>query len=535
MKFIFSFLLIFTFLSPVYADYAPGTPSATCNQYDDPTDQNDRLNCIATPGCGWDSDYACSQCDTGSASAANATSCTSCSGNANYQTIISDPTKQHPVGATTCSDWVCATDYTLIGSSCLQCSTTIPQNSHYVTDCNHWACDAGYYRYTNDDNEDVCGQCPQNSTSASGSTSINQCSCEAGYVKLLDRNNNWISSLGCVTAPANPWIQVSNDSTKYKCATHATLTINGNSVTCDCPTGSTFNSNDCACTGNYHFVGTTDNYTCAGCPSNSSWDAQTQQCYCNDPTSTDLAGYFWNNAKTECIKCPTPSDTAPYEGDSNYISDCAGYYSCDIDDAHLNLIKVGNKYYCGTCGFGMNTELENTTIECNCASVGANNTNSPTPSGQQCACPNGASNSNNKCVCNTSPATILKTSSNNTFSCVSCSNIVANSIFQANIQSGSTSIVYTDGFSLNSNNNACNACICDTGYYKNGNRNECTNCPIGLTTTDSGATSRDDCKMTKTVKLCLVTNNTNRTTSNATQCMQPIPQSADMTDVWPNN
>ncbi len=317
--------------------------------------------------------------------------------------------------------------------------------------------------------------------------------CEAGYYRGGSTNSN---NEYCIPCPAH--------STNCKADGDSALTYD----TVQCDTGFTASRNN-------------DTHSVGCCIANSTWNPSSGQCECNDY-------FFMSNDNSTCLDCPA-LDGHVQSGNFTNITKCLLPHSCENDDGSikLNLIKTGNKYYCGECGFGIQTTQINAIVECDCTSVWANNNawannnNTPIPSGTQCVCPDGATASGNKCLCSNDQ--VVKRIGN-TFSCAECSSIVTNSVFGSNAAS-SSSAVYAD---------STHGCVCTNGYYKSGSASFCQPCPAGHTTDPIGASARTSCIMTTNIKLCLP--NTARTANGASQqCIQPVPPSSIITSNYSSN
>ena len=289
MKFIFAFLVIFI-LTPIYGE-------TTC------TTANTTSGC--STGC-FDSGLGeCAQCQTGYYNDGNFTSCQSCEGDSNYNTIISDPTKQHPDGASSCSDWECVDDYFPVDTNgdgtpdeCSACDpTTLPQNAQFTDSCT-WRCNTGFYK-----NGNACNSCPSNSTTtAPGATNVSQCQCEQN--KYLTQNNG---EYICKSCPQHSFTYNSGSTSITDCQCEAQYYMGGaNDNQCiSCPehgncayAGRTYLTATCANNYQKNIDTTNHTFSCDDCSdSNATFDGTI--CKCN-------ANYYGepNGLNTTCTACP---------------------------------------------------------------------------------------------------------------------------------------------------------------------------------------------------------------------------------------
>lgn len=249
MKFIFSFLFIFI-LTPIHGE-------TTC------TTANTTSGC--STGC-FDSGLdGCAPCQTGYYNDGNFVLCQSCEGDSNYNAIISDPTKQHPDGASSCSDWECADDYFPIDTNgdgtpdeCSACDpTTLPDNAEFTDSCT-WRCIIGYYKTNN-----TCTECPPGSTTtAAGATDISQCTCTGNF--YMSGNNT------CTACPSNTAQCAGLSVDNVTCQTGLIKNITNGVVTCSsCPEHTQQSGNTCICSAGYYG----DGDTCTACPAGTTSDA----------------------------------------------------------------------------------------------------------------------------------------------------------------------------------------------------------------------------------------------------------------------
>lgn len=194
------------------------------------------------------------------------------------------------------------------------------------------------------------------------------------------------------------------------------------------------------------------------------------------------SGYFENDAGDACSQCPTAAgnDIKTYTDTAANIGNCN---SC----SYKSLIKTTkttpngstDSYYCGLCGSqGMNV-TQNPDHSCNCP-TGTNHTNGENNYNNmlvECACPEGASWRQNKCVCDDPNKSLTLDSTTNKYVCSSC----------------------TSPYATNDGNGTC---TCNAGYYGNpvGLNTVCHACPTNSTSVvngvanAAGATSIDQCK-----------------------------------------
>ncbi|MBP5794832.1 MAG: hypothetical protein J6W41_02345 [Alphaproteobacteria bacterium] len=218
MKFIFSFLFSFIFLSSAFADNICTTLITDATQ------------CNTAGGCIWDNLEPCRQCSAGTYNDGTFTDdCHTCP--TGFDSGWATQNKAHPDGASSCDDFICINGYVKSndGQSCvLNCSGItepkfLPDGE---TNCDNWQCRAGYYRGGTDNNE--CKTCPSNSdncTTNGGNYGLTTATvtCESGYIKSV--------SNGVVT-----------------CST--------------CPEHAEQSGNSCICTTGYYG----DGNTCTACP-----------------------------------------------------------------------------------------------------------------------------------------------------------------------------------------------------------------------------------------------------------------------------
>ena len=247
MKFIFSFLFAFIFILPALAD----------NQC---TNLTPYTTCINIAGCIWNNDgEECSQCQSGTYSAVNDTACHECATDSDYLAILNDQTKQHPAGASSCSDWECVDDYFPVDTNgdgtpdeCSACDpTTLPDNAEFTDSCN-WRCKQRFYK-----NGNTCNACPTNSTTpAPGATSISQCTCIGEF--YMNANNE------CIACPSNTAQCAGLSYQTVTCESRYIKSVsNDGMVTCSpCPEHAVQSGNTCVCAIGYYG----DGNTCTACP-----------------------------------------------------------------------------------------------------------------------------------------------------------------------------------------------------------------------------------------------------------------------------
>lgn len=243
MKFILSLLFVLVLFTPTFANNICANLS-----------QND---CNNTAGCGdWDEDFGCTQCQSGTASAAGETTCASCP--TGFDNGWSAQHKTHPYGASSCSDWECETGYFQYGNYCIACDpANLPNFAIYpenISNCDNWICDTGYYK--GGANSDQCLSCPNNAnTCVSGSTAEN-ITCQTGFIKSI--TNGVVT---CSTCPEHA------EQSGNTCICSAGYYGDGNSSCTACPAGTTTSSAgatsdaDCHMTSNTKFYDSTgENY-----------------------------------------------------------------------------------------------------------------------------------------------------------------------------------------------------------------------------------------------------------------------------------
>lgn len=289
MKFIFSFLFIFIFLSPVFATYSTGTQESVCANMESSI-------CQSTNGCFWQPDGWCEQCEIGF----------ECYNGQKIQcTNTLGANQQHPAGAASCSDWECVDDYFPVDTNgdgtpdeCSACDpTTLPQNAQFTDSCT-WRCNTGFYK-----NGNACNSCPSNSTTtAPGATNVSQCQCEQN--KYLTQNNG---EYICKSCPTHSFTYSSGSTSITDCQCEAQYYMGGaNDNQCiSCPehgncayAGRTYLTATCASGYQKNIDTTNHTFSCDDCSdSNATFDGTI--CKCN-------ANYYGepNGLNTTCTACP---------------------------------------------------------------------------------------------------------------------------------------------------------------------------------------------------------------------------------------
>lgn len=270
MKFVFSFLFVFIFLSPSFATIATAENCAT----------NSTANCTQQPGCFFDEldeETPCRLCSAGFACInGEATQCTNTLG----------AHQQHPAGASSCSDWECTDDYFPIDTNgdgtpdeCSACDpTTLPDNAEFTDSCT-WRCIIGYYKTNN-----TCTECPTGSTTtAAGATDISQCTCTGNF--YMSGNNT------CTACPSNTAECAGLSVDNVTCQTGLIKNITNGVVTCSsCPEHTQQSGNTCICSDGYYG----DGDTCTACPAGTTSNTgATSDADCHMTSSTqfcDAAG-----------------------------------------------------------------------------------------------------------------------------------------------------------------------------------------------------------------------------------------------------
>ena len=246
MKFILSFLFGFIFVLPVFA-----TITQTCS-----TNSNNFSGCSV--GCFLDEfgESPCAQCQSGTYNDGTFENCQPCP--TGFDNGWSAQHKQHPDGASSCSDWECTDDYFPIDTNgdgtpdeCSACDpTTLPDNAEFTDSCT-WRCIIGYYKTNN-----TCTECPTGSTTtAAGATDISQCTCTGNF--YMSGNNT------CTACPSNTAECAGLSVDNVTCQTGLIKNIINGVVTCSsCPEHTQQSGNTCICSAGYYG----DGDTCTACP-----------------------------------------------------------------------------------------------------------------------------------------------------------------------------------------------------------------------------------------------------------------------------
>ena len=354
MKFILSFLFTFVFISPVMATVAESCAVISTNA------SGCSLGCEDTTGLG----EGCYPCLSGYYNNGTFTDgCHSCSGNSDYEAIQQDQTKQHPAGASSCSDWECTsgtpidTDNDNIVDSCADCDpNSLPSNAVFVDASCNWICNAGWYRYNNG-----CASCPTGYVNpVAGATSISQCNCPTGQNIIADQND------------ATPYFcGVCDNSTHYdnfSCVCDIQkANYDDNLTSCSCPGNSSNNNGTCVCQGQRVMVRNSQGqYECQSCAANAEYVDGACRC---------RAGYY-GDGQTSCTPCPNGSVTVVNGscGCSEGVTDgvcgdencpgAAGATEISQCQCKPNYYKVGDTdtFSCSLCPAGTFSDLNSSGI-----------------------------------------------------------------------------------------------------------------------------------------------------------------------------
>lgn len=334
------------------------------------THNNNRANCLAKGGCGFDSFVS-------------PTVCNACP-NDQYNPQQSNCNDEDSDGCTETCQPVPANNFkNSDGTWYLPCPINNKYNytnteATYIGNCTCLADTILINTTENSTNSYYCGQCGDGGMQ-SQSGDIYTCSCQAnvGVNNVHGATDNSGTRVECACPTGAIW-----QSGSCKCATNTYLKKNSNNeyVCATCPEHSisTFGStnlNDCKCYVNYYMGGT--NNTCQSCPEHSSCQHYSGQTYetatCNSgyqkvPNTTDHtftcescsdsnatlygnvckcnAGYYGtqNGLDTECIQCPIGTTTtfgATQRSDCQMNHNTKFCYGSGDNKKCMNLIPAG--------------------------------------------------------------------------------------------------------------------------------------------------------------------------------------------------
>lgn len=224
MKIILSFLFILVFCTPTFADNICANLSSDA--------------CANAGGCEF-AEGECSQCQSGWFSLPGADECTQCENG--FNNGWSTQHKQHPYGASSCSDWECETGYFQYGNYCIACDpTTLPNFAIYpesISNCDNWICDSGYYR--GGTNNDECQPCPNNASNCTTTgLSYQDVTCTNSYTAVTHPDHT-VTCESCTDSHAI------NDGGTCKCTVGYYGVPAGLATSCTkCPTGMTTITNN---------------------------------------------------------------------------------------------------------------------------------------------------------------------------------------------------------------------------------------------------------------------------------------------------
>lgn len=199
--------------------------------------------------------HACTACAAGKYTVAE--TCVDC------PAFATSPEASSTIGSCQCTPGYTGAD----GSACTACAPGTYKVSVGSDSCDE--CTPGTYQYdTPPFTTYACEQCPENTTSPSGSYSISACQCRAGYLMSEDS-----SVLTCHPCPAGSYC--TDKVTQLPCSTGATSPLASD------------HAHDCTCVPGYVGV----NNSCSRCPVNYYCEGgqHVQQCHDNSSTLT-LAG-----------------------------------------------------------------------------------------------------------------------------------------------------------------------------------------------------------------------------------------------------
>eukprot|EP00054_Salpingoeca_dolichothecata_P029419 m.231813 g.231813 ORF g.231813 m.231813 type:complete len:1627 (-) comp26471_c0_seq1:135-5015(-) len=276
--------------------------------------------------------------------------------------------------------------------------TTCPANSvsRSSTSSSACKCISNYYD-TSNGSPPVCVECPEHSTSPSGSTSLNQCVCNTGY--FMSQSQCKACNRNC---PENTYLDVlcsnNRDNVCRECPSNSFSEPNSIGIeACKCKSGYFDNDsgsgvwcNACSsCLRNQYRTGScqgTTDYTCTACPdnSNSSPDSTSiEDCTClpgffdsvagngvkcqackSCVASTYRSGSCEGETNYVCLSCPANSNSPPSATSISQCTCTAGFYdtntapntvsckqcsTCQVNQYTTRLCTSSENTGCGAC------------------------------------------------------------------------------------------------------------------------------------------------------------------------------------------
>ena len=205
-------------------------------------------------------------------------------------------------------------------------STSCPAGTYLETE-SCIICPNNTYSFLTD--SDSCTDCPDNHTSAAGSTSPENCTrpqdCEAGYyyneICMICPNNTYSfeGAVECTNCPGNSSSLEGSTSPSNCTWENDDESENKNSTTC--PAGTYLEAESCIICPNNTFSFLTDSDSCTDCPDNhTSAAGSTSPENCTRPQDCE-AGYYYNEI---CMICP--NNTYSFEGDIE-CTNCTGNFT----------------------------------------------------------------------------------------------------------------------------------------------------------------------------------------------------------------
>ena len=336
MKFIFSFLFGCIFLLPAF-----GSVTENCYIYSDNT-----TACTNAGGCEF-AEGECSQCQSGWFSLPGADECTQCENG--FNNGWSTQHKQHPYGASSCSDWECETGYFQYGNYCIACDpTTLPNFAIYpesISNCDNWICDVGYYR--GGTNNDECKPCPNNASNCTTTgLGYQDVTCTNSYTAVTHPDHT-VTCESCTDSHAI------NDGGTCKCAVGYYGVPAGLDTEChQCPNFAStddINSqsiNDCHCRGDYgqypaENPTVTGDFVCTKCDTNATVDSASKQCTCK-------TNYYGDGLT--CEKCPAGTTKSASGSVNQPSTKSACHFNSDTKFCIPNTVRTTDNsgYVCFT-------------------------------------------------------------------------------------------------------------------------------------------------------------------------------------------